>query len=56
LVALAAGGAWWLWPGEAAAGKPSVAVLPLANLSGDPRWERCAADHGRGGAARRGRG
>ncbi len=42
LVALAAGGAWWLWPGEAAAGKPSVAVLPLANLSGDPRWERFA--------------
>ena len=42
LMVLAAGGAWWLWPGEAATGKPSVAVLPLANLSGDPRWERFA--------------
>jgi class 3 adenylate cyclase len=39
---LGAGGAWWLWPGEIAAGKPSVAVLPLANLSGEPRWERFA--------------
>ena len=37
LLALAAGGAWWLWPGEAAAGKPSVAVLPFANLARRPR-------------------
>ena len=29
-------------PIEPSPGKPSLAVLPLANLSGDPRWERFA--------------
>ena len=47
LLALAAGGAWWLWPEEAIAGKPGVAVLPLANLSGRSQvGEVRRRDHG----------
>jgi TolB-like protein/class 3 adenylate cyclase len=43
LLLIAGGGAWWFWPGgSTAGGKPGIAVLPLANLSGDPRWERLA--------------
>jgi TolB-like protein/Tfp pilus assembly protein PilF len=43
---VAAGGWWWWRPGQTAGpplpDKPSLAVLPFANLSGDPRWERLA--------------
>jgi TolB-like protein len=44
LLAAAGVGGWWYWSRGAAmvSDKPSVAVLPLANLSGDPRWERFA--------------
>jgi TolB-like protein/class 3 adenylate cyclase/Flp pilus assembly protein TadD len=43
LAAAAAGGWWWHQAGGSALpAKPSLAVLPLANLSGDPRWERLA--------------
>jgi len=38
----AAAGTWWLWPGEAAAGRPSIAVLPFDNLSGDEATGRLA--------------
>ncbi len=45
---LAAGAWWWRHPGQAAGpplpDKPSVAVLPFTNLSGDPRWERLAGE------------
>ncbi|MFO1074460.1 MAG: winged helix-turn-helix domain-containing protein [Geminicoccaceae bacterium] len=36
------GGIWHFWPTEPPPGKPAIAVLPLVNLSGDPRWERFA--------------
>src|SRR4051794_2461719 len=50
LVGAGAGGWWWYRQareparaaGPALPAKPSVAVLPLANLSGDVRWERLA--------------
>jgi len=44
-VAVGAGGWWWQQAGAGGSPlptKPSIAVLPLANLSGDPRWERLA--------------
>ena len=31
-----AGGGWWLWRGQGGAETDSIAVLPFANLSGDP--------------------
>jgi TolB-like protein/class 3 adenylate cyclase/tetratricopeptide (TPR) repeat protein len=42
LAAAAGVGAWWLWPGKAAAGRPSIAVLPFDNLSGDEATGRLA--------------
>jgi TolB-like protein/class 3 adenylate cyclase/Flp pilus assembly protein TadD len=53
LVVAAGAGSWWWYERQASPGqpaetalplpaKPSIAVLPLANLSGDPRWERLA--------------
>ena len=43
MLVTAAGTIWWLRPGEQAArARSGIAVLPLANLSGDPRWERFA--------------
>lgn len=43
LLVLAAGGASWLWPeGPSGSGKPSIAVLPLANLGGDEATGRLA--------------
>jgi TolB-like protein/class 3 adenylate cyclase/Flp pilus assembly protein TadD len=44
LVALIlASGTWWFWPSDPPlATKPSIAVLPFANLSGDIKWERLA--------------
>ena len=49
LIGAGAGGWWWYQAreparagGSALPAKPSIAVLPLANLSGDPRWERLA--------------
>lgn len=39
------GGWWWHQAGDGQSllsAKPSIAVLPLANLSGDARWERLA--------------
>lgn len=33
----AAGGGWWLWRGQGGAETDSIAVLPFANLSGDPK-------------------
>jgi TolB-like protein/Flp pilus assembly protein TadD len=46
LVGVGAGAGGWWWYHQAREpplpAKPSVAVLPLANLSGDARWERLA--------------
>jgi len=40
VLATALGGAWWLWPDPPLSkGPPGVAVLPFANLSGDPGLE-----------------
>jgi TolB-like protein len=36
------GGVWHLWPVDPPPGRPSIPVLPLANLAGDARWERFA--------------
>ena len=43
LVLVLAGGGWWLWPtAPALASKPSIAVLPFANLSEDATTGRLA--------------
>jgi TolB-like protein/class 3 adenylate cyclase/tetratricopeptide (TPR) repeat protein len=41
VLVLAGGVAAWFWPSKQALPvKPSIAVLPLANFSGDTKWER----------------
>jgi TolB-like protein len=45
LLVLAGASAWW-WTSDAGqgspSGKPTIAVVPFANLSGETRWERLA--------------
>ncbi|WP_235031343.1 hypothetical protein [Geminicoccus flavidas] len=41
-VLLTAGAAWWLWPQEARSTSSATAVLPFANLGGDPATGRLA--------------
>jgi TolB-like protein len=42
LLALAGAGVWWLRPVDTALAKPSIAVLPFANLGGDEATGRLA--------------